>query len=77
MASSGNVPDEKWEDFLVNLFKGPAIAAKFGIVLLKKLHRPKKLLIPVTSVGGCHAIMARVLATPGRIAFPGSISYPK
>ena len=54
LASSGSWPEMYPESFRVSLVKGEAIAAKFGMVLRKKLHRPRNCLICVMSVGEFH-----------------------
>ncbi len=67
LASSGNGPPLYPESFRVSLNKGAAMIAKFLMWVRKKLQRPTKDLIVLTSAGILAVSMAFSLFLPGLI----------
>ncbi len=67
LASSGNGPPLYPESFRVSLKSGAATMAKFLMWVRKKLHRPTKDLIVLTSAGVFAVSIAFSLFLPGLI----------
>jgi hypothetical protein len=71
IASFGRGPPFYPESFIVSLNRWAAMIVKFFMCVQKKLHRPTKDLIVLTSVGGFASLMALSLFFPRFDAFRG------
>ncbi len=67
IALLGSGPPLYPESLQVSLMRGAAMMAKFLMWVWKKLQRPKKDLIVLTSVGGFAYLLAFSLFLPGSI----------